>query len=76
MTGAITVKDSRLDNADDENKNNNYCSDCCHYFAKYKICYNWERHGNIIIGKEEKENKKNNMTCLIMIVTLRMLTEN
>lgn len=46
------------------------------FFPKYKNCYNGERHGDIIIRKEEKENKKNNMTCLTMIVTMRMLTEN
>lgn len=76
MPGAITVKNNRLVTADDENKGNNYSSDCCHYFPRYKKCYNGERHGDIIIGKEEKQNKKNNMTCLIMIVRMRMLTEN
>jgi hypothetical protein len=29
-----------------------------HYFPKYKNCYYGERHGNIIIGKEEKENRR------------------
>jgi hypothetical protein len=67
MTGEITVKNDRLDNADDGNKSNIYSSDSCQYFPKYKNCYNGERHGDIIIGKEEKEKKKNNMTCLIMI---------
>jgi len=76
MTGEITVKNNRLDNADDENKINNYSSDCLYYFPKYKNCYNGERHGDIIIGKEEKGDEKNNMTCLIMIVTMRLLTEN
>lgn len=76
MTGAITVKNDHLDNADDENKSNNYSSDCCHYFPNCKNCYNGETHGDVIIGKKEKENRKNNMTYLIMIVKMRMLTEN
>jgi hypothetical protein len=76
MTEEITVKNNSLDNADDENKSNNYSSDGFHYFPKYKNCYNGERHVKIIIGKEEREHKKNKMTCLIMVVTMRMLTEN
>jgi hypothetical protein len=62
MTRTITVKSDCLDNADDENKSNNYSSDCCYYYPNYKNCYNGERHGAVIIGKEEKENNKNNMT--------------
>jgi hypothetical protein len=35
--GAITVKNDRLDNVDDENKSNNYSSDCFIIFQNISI---------------------------------------